>query len=219
MKLRHTIADRVAGFVRDWSLPRQFAGEDPAREAAQRTMSRRLRPRLEEADTIGTSICPYCAVGCAQLVYAKDGQVIHIKGDPRSPINQGTLCPKGAATFGWLTSPERLTKVLYRNPRLGDGPDRLSRKAHTGRDFCTRSARRHAGQSHAGGSARSGALPSTMRKITSSRNCSAPVSAWFGSRTRHASDTVPPSQVWARATEGEQRRSRNGIWPMRTASS
>jgi Molybdopterin oxidoreductase Fe4S4 domain len=140
MKLRHTIADRVAGFVRDWSLPRQFAGEDPTREAAQSTMSRRLRPRLEEADTIGTSICPYCAVGCAQLVYAKDGQVIHIEGDPRSPINQGT----------WLTSPERLTKVLYRAPRLGDGPDRLSRQAHTGRDFCTRSARRHAGQSHAG---------------------------------------------------------------------
>ena len=64
-----------------------------------------LRPRLEEADTVGTSICPYCAVGCAQLVYAKDGKVIHIEGDPRSPINQGTLCPKGAATFGWLTNP------------------------------------------------------------------------------------------------------------------
>jgi formate dehydrogenase major subunit len=144
MKLRHTIADRVAGFVRDWSLPRQFAGEDPTREAAQSTMSRRLRPRLEEADTIGTSICPYCVVGCAQLVYAKDGQVIHIEGDPRSPINQGTLCPKGAATFGWLTSPDRLTKVLYRAPRelgrkaagLGDGPDRLSRQAHAGRELC-----------------------------------------------------------------------------------
>jgi formate dehydrogenase major subunit len=55
MKLRHTIADRVAGLVRDWSFPRQFAGEDPTREAAQSTMSRRLRPRLEEADTpIGT---------------------------------------------------------------------------------------------------------------------------------------------------------------------
>jgi formate dehydrogenase major subunit len=124
MKLRHTVADRVAGFVRDWSLPRQFAGEDPTREAAQSTMSRRLRPRLEEADTIGTSICPYCAVGCAQLVYAKDGQVIHIEGDPRSPINQGTLCPKGAATFSWLTSPDRLTKVLYRAPHAESWEER-----------------------------------------------------------------------------------------------
>jgi formate dehydrogenase major subunit len=111
MKLRRTIADRVAGFVRDWSVPRQFAGEDPTREAAQSTMSRQLRPRLEEADTIGTGICPYCAVGCAQLVYAKDGHVIHVEGDPRSPINQGALCPKRAATFGWLTSPDRLTKA------------------------------------------------------------------------------------------------------------
>ena len=124
MKLRHTIADRVAGFVRDWSLPRQFAGGDPTREAAQSTMSRQLRPRLEEADTIGTSICPYCAVGCAQLVYAKNGHVIHIEGDPRSPINQGTLCPKGAATFGWLTSPDRLTKVLYRAPHAESWEER-----------------------------------------------------------------------------------------------
>ena len=124
MKLRHTIAGRVAGFVRDWSLPRQFSGGDPTREAAQSTMSRQLRPRLEEADTIGTSICPYCAVGCAQLVYAKDGHVIHIEGDPRSPINQGTLCPKGAATFGWLTSPDRLTKVLYRAPHAESWEER-----------------------------------------------------------------------------------------------
>ena len=228
MKLRHTVADRVAGFVRDWSLPRQFAGEDPTREAAKHDV-RRLRPRLEEADTIGTSICPYCAVGCAQLVYAKDGQVIHIEGDPRSPINQGTLCPKGAATFGWLTSPDRLTKVLYRAPHaesweerpLGWAMDRIAylvkrtRDETFVRDLPDRTPVNHTRWR----SARSGALPSTMRKITSSRNCSAPASAWFGSRTRHASDTVPPSQVWARATEGERRRSRDGIWPMRTASS
>src|SRR5246127_5283056 len=116
MKLRHTMADRVAGFVRDWSLPRQFAGEDPTREAAQSTMSRQLRPRLEEADTIGTSICPFCAVGCAQLVYAKDGRPIHIEGDPRSPVNQGTLCPKGAGTLGMLLSEQRVNHVLYRAP-------------------------------------------------------------------------------------------------------
>jgi formate dehydrogenase major subunit len=124
MRLRHTIADRVAGFVRDWSLPRQFAGGGPTREAAQSTTSRQLRPRLEEADTIGTSICPYCAVGCAQLVNAKNGHVIHIEGDPRSPINQGTLCPKGAATFGWRTSPDRLTKVLYRAPHAENWEER-----------------------------------------------------------------------------------------------
>jgi formate dehydrogenase major subunit len=85
--------------------------------AAESEGSRELHPRLEEADRVGTSICPYCAVGCAQLVYAKGNDVIHVEGDPRSPINQGTLCPKGAATFGWMTSPLRLMKVKYRAPR------------------------------------------------------------------------------------------------------
>lgn len=75
-----------------------------------------LQPRLADADRVGTSICPYCAVGCAQLVYARGNQVLHIEGDPRSPINQGTLCPKGAATFGWMVNPQRLTTVKYRAP-------------------------------------------------------------------------------------------------------
>jgi formate dehydrogenase major subunit len=116
-KPRQTLGKRASGFVRDWSLPRQLAGQPSKSEAAKSTMSKTLRPRLEEADTVGTSICPYCAVGCSQLVYAKDGKPIHVEGDPRSPINQGTLCPKGAATFGLMTSPERLTRVLYRAPR------------------------------------------------------------------------------------------------------
>jgi formate dehydrogenase major subunit len=116
MKLRQTIGRRVEGFARDWSLPRQARGEDPSREAAKSTTSRHLRPRLAEADTVGTSICPFCAVGCAQLVYAKNGKPIQIEGDPRSPINEGTLCPKGAATLGLLTAPARLATVKYRAP-------------------------------------------------------------------------------------------------------
>src|SRR5690242_5846489 len=87
-------------------------------------MSRQLRPRLEEADTIGTSICPFCAVGCAQLVYAKSGKPIQVEGDPRSPINQGTLCPKGAATLGLLTAPGRLATVKYRAPYADHWEDR-----------------------------------------------------------------------------------------------
>lgn len=115
-KLRRGIGDRAAGFLNDWSLPRQLRGEDPKREAARSTASRTLRPRLEEADRVGTSVCPFCAVGCSQLVYAKNGKPIHIEGDPRSPINQGTLCPKGAGTLGMLLSPERITHVMYRAP-------------------------------------------------------------------------------------------------------
>ena len=107
---------RLDGFLRDWSLPRQLRGDDPAGEAAKSTASRTLRPRLEEADRVGTSVCPYCAVGCSVLIYAKDGRPIHIEGDPKSPINEGTLCPKGAATFGLLTSEERIARVRYRAP-------------------------------------------------------------------------------------------------------
>lgn len=115
-RIRRSVAREVSGFVRDWSLPRQLAGADSRSEAAQSQHSRTLRPRLMDADRIGTAICPYCAVGCGQLVYAKAGKIIHVEGDPRSPINQGTLCPKGAATFGWLTSEKRLTTVKYRAP-------------------------------------------------------------------------------------------------------
>jgi formate dehydrogenase major subunit len=104
------------GGLREWSLPRQLAGQDPLGAAAESSRSRALRPRLEDADRVGTSICPYCAVGCGQLVYARGNDVIHIEGDPRNPINQGTLCPKGAATFGWLANPNRLTRVRYRAP-------------------------------------------------------------------------------------------------------
>ena len=114
--IRRNLKRRTSSFLTHWSLPRQLTGEDPGSQAARSEVSERLRPRLEAADKVGTSICPYCAVGCAQLVYAKEGQVIAIEGDPRSPINQGTLCPKGAATYGWMTSERRINEVLYRAP-------------------------------------------------------------------------------------------------------
>lgn len=123
-KLRRTLSDRVSGFLKDWSLPRQLAGENPYAEAAQSSTSRGLRPRLDEADTVGTSICPFCAVGCSQLVYVKNGRPIQIEGDPRSPVNQGTLCPKGAGTLGLLTSPLRVNTVRYRAPHATEWEER-----------------------------------------------------------------------------------------------
>ena len=93
-------------------------------KAAESELSRSLRPRLEQADTVGTSICPFCAVGCGQLIYAKDGRPLHIEGDPRNPINQGTLCPKGSSTLGVLLSPQRINKVLYRAPHATEWEER-----------------------------------------------------------------------------------------------
>ncbi len=72
-------------------------------------------PRIRDAKVVH-SVCPYCAVGCSLNVYVKDGRVIDIEGDPNSPINHGTLCPKGAATFQYTINPNRLTQVLYRAP-------------------------------------------------------------------------------------------------------
>jgi formate dehydrogenase major subunit len=72
-------------------------------------------PRIRGAQ-VTTSVCPYCAVGCSQLIYTKGGKVIDIEGNPDSPINEGTLCPKGANTFQLAINPHRIKKVLYRAP-------------------------------------------------------------------------------------------------------
>lgn len=62
------------------------------------------------------SVCPYCAVGCSQNVYTKGGEIIDIEGDPESPINEGTLCPKGANTYQLVYNPHRIKQVMYRAP-------------------------------------------------------------------------------------------------------
>ena len=77
--------------------------------------SQEKAPRIRDAKVVH-SVCPYCAVGCSLNVYVKDGRVIDIEGDPNSPINHGTLCPKGSATFQYTVNPSRLTQVLYRAP-------------------------------------------------------------------------------------------------------
>ena len=66
--------------------------------------------------TVTDGVCPYCAVGCGQLIYARHGKIIDIEGNPASPINGGTLCPKGSATYGFIVNPARVTKVKYRAP-------------------------------------------------------------------------------------------------------
>ncbi len=87
--------------------------------------TRAFVPRTRgEGVTTSISICPYCAVGCSQLVYAKDGKVIDIEGNEASPINAGTLCPKGAATAGLVNSPYRITTVKYRAPFSDHWEDR-----------------------------------------------------------------------------------------------
>lgn len=78
--------------------------------------TRSLRPKNDGA-AVARSVCPYCGVGCGQLIYHRDGAVVSIEGDPESPISRGHLCPKGAASYELVTHPARATKVKYRAPR------------------------------------------------------------------------------------------------------
>jgi formate dehydrogenase major subunit len=84
--------------------------------AAQSRRSATLLPRTATADRVVRSVCPYCAVGCGQKVYVKDERVVQIEGDPDSPISRGRLCPKGAASEGYVNSPLREYRVKYRRP-------------------------------------------------------------------------------------------------------
>jgi formate dehydrogenase major subunit len=113
--------------VESWPLLRQLRDGDPHAlgKAAQSAKTKALKPRIDEADHVAHSICPYCAVGCAQLVYVKDGEVTQIEGDPASPISRGRLCPKGAASKDYVTGPLREYKVKYRRP-YGNAWEELS---------------------------------------------------------------------------------------------
>src|SRR5436309_7349741 len=104
--------------LESWPVVRQLrAGDVLATGATVRSEhTRGLRPRIESADSVAHSVCPYCAVGCAQLVYVQDGEVTQIEGDTASPISRGRLCPKGAASKSLVTSPQRELKVKYRRP-------------------------------------------------------------------------------------------------------
>ena len=79
------------------------------------TLARAQELRIKNAK-VTPSVCPYCSVGCATLVHTIDGRIVNIEGDPRSPHNEGTLCPKGAAIYQLHKNPNRGTKVLHRKP-------------------------------------------------------------------------------------------------------
>ena len=108
----------VGRWISSWPVYRQLSGPDPLGrgQAAQSKRSAGLLPRVAEADRVAGSVCPYCAVGCAQRVYVKDEQVIQIEGNPDSPISRGRLCPKGSASKQLVTGPQRERKVRYRAP-------------------------------------------------------------------------------------------------------
>jgi formate dehydrogenase major subunit len=108
----------VRTWIGQWPVYRQLTGTDPLGRgaAAQSGVSKALTARTETADSVARSVCPYCAVGCGQRIFVKDGKIIQIEGDPDSPVSKGRLCPKGSASLSLVTSDRRQQKVLYRKP-------------------------------------------------------------------------------------------------------
>jgi len=100
----------------DWPLLKQIVTRsDGTGSESMSSRTRSLGARIEGAE-VARSVCPYCGVGCGQRVFHRDGKILAIDGDPESPINQGTLCPKGAASHQLLTHARRLKRVLHRRP-------------------------------------------------------------------------------------------------------
>ena len=83
------------------------------------TLARAQELRIKDAKAT-PSVCPYCSVGCATLVHTISGKIVNIEGDPRSPHNEGTLCPKGAAIYQLHVNPNRPMKVLHRASGASD---------------------------------------------------------------------------------------------------
>jgi len=112
------VANELSKHFQQWPVARQAAQSDlfGLNGTAASSRSDGLRARTSGAEKVVASICPYCAVGCGQLVYVRNEKIIDIEGDPRSPISNGCLCPKGAATFQLVTGSHREHHVLYRRP-------------------------------------------------------------------------------------------------------
>jgi formate dehydrogenase major subunit len=108
---------QVASLIRRWPVLKQLRG-DPLglAKAARSKPTSQLEPRTRKAERVVQSVCPFCAVGCGQLVYVEDGEVSQIEGDPASPISRGRLCPKGSASKSLVTGPLRQYRVKYRRP-------------------------------------------------------------------------------------------------------
>jgi formate dehydrogenase major subunit len=121
----------LAGFTRREFLKRGAAGAGAlyvsslgfdAAVAEAKTVKQRLRI---QGAKVSHSVCPYCAVGCSLLAYTKENdqgkvELLQIEGNPDSPVNEGTLCPKGATAMELAISKRRVLNPLYRGAGADD---------------------------------------------------------------------------------------------------
>ena len=215
----------LTALLSKWPLVRQIRErKDGTGLEAMSDKTRAMHARIDDAQ-VARSICPYCGVGCGQLIYHKDGKLISIEGDPESPISQGNLCPKGAASYQLLTHDRRETKMKYRAPRakewteisLDRAMDMVAERVWESRKrtFVTNKMDRQSITQPR--SATSAAPHSTTKKIISSKNFSPGAWAWSVCPTRPGYDIAARCPVWAPPLAGAELRPRNKISPTRIA--
>jgi formate dehydrogenase major subunit len=114
---------RALELLTRWPVLKQTANDPLALAASAKSPSPHGHPERISSARRTASVCPYCAVGCGQLVYSQGGKVTQIEGDPDSPISRGRLCPKGSASKSLVTSPLRARTVMYRRPHATEWED------------------------------------------------------------------------------------------------
>jgi formate dehydrogenase major subunit len=187
-----------------WPVVKQIqTGGDGTGPEAMSCRTSSLGPRTAGAE-VARSVCPYCGVGCGQLIYHKNNKLVSIEGDPESPISRGRLCPKGADSYELLTHANRELKVKYRKPfskkwesldletamdmiadRLWEARERSFVEKQDGQTLMQTTTIAHLGGA--------------------TRKCLLAVWGWCASATRPEYDTAPRCPVWAHHTdEAEQ---------------
>ena len=208
-----------------WPVVRQIRErKDGTGLEAMSAKTRDLHARIDDAE-VSRSICPYCGVGCGQLIFHKDGKLVSIEGDPESPISQGNLCPKGAASYQLLTHSRRETKMKYRAPRSTEWTEMsLERAMDMVADRVWESRKRTfvheqdgVSINHTTAICHLGGATLDNEKIISSKSYSPEAWAWSVCPTRPGYDIAARCPVWAPPSAGAELQPHNRILRMQIA--
>ena len=205
------------------ALASRPADHDRSRWHRREAMSENTKSKARIHGTqVARSVCPYCAVGCGQLIYHKDGKLVSIEGDPESPISRGHLCPKGSASFELLTHPNRLKQCFtagrvrqqWENLDLETAMDMVADRVWESREKTFDEKKDgHAlmqttAIAHLGGATLDNEENYLIKKLFTA------VWAWFASATRPGYDIAPRCPVWAHRSGAAAQPRRSKIWRM-----
>ena len=209
----------LTALLSKWPLVRQIRKRaDGTGLEAMSEKTHAMHARTDDAE-VARSICPYCGVGCGQLIFHKDGKLISIEGDPESPISQGNFCPKGAASYQLLTHSRRETKMKYRAPRAKEWTeisleramdmvaDRVweSRKRTFVRQIDGSNINHTTAICHLGGATLDNEENYLIKKLFTAGR------AWSVCPTRHGYDIAARCPVWGPPLAGAELQPRNRI--------